>query len=84
MNTWDTFEGWSRLGFSIIKHSRSTRRNDDGIPLFHNSQVRRNHVSEPDNGVDYLADAEFWAKANPQALYRQSLREPHRIYSEKA
>lgn len=71
------------LNYSVKKGEKSIRRNADGVPLFDYSQVRENYKHEWE-GVDYLADAEFWAKANPQMLYKQSLAQPHRTYSEKA
>ena len=78
-----TFQEWKSLNYSVKKGEKSIQRNTDGVPLFDYSQVRENYKHEWE-GVDYLADAEFWAKANPQMLYRQSLAQPHRTYSEKA
>jgi hypothetical protein len=78
-----TFKEWKYINYSVKKGEKSKQRNKDGEPLFRYDQVRENHKNEW-NGVDYLADAEFWAKANPNMLYKQSIMEPHRIYSEKA
>jgi len=78
-----TFKEWKSLNFSVKKGEKSRCKNKDGIPLFSYDQVKENYRHEWE-GVDYLADAEFWAKANPQMLYKQSLAQPHRIYSEKA
>lgn len=79
-----TFEEWSKLNYSIIKGEKSCARNKNGEPLFSSSQVRENWKKPEWEGHDYLADAEFWAKANPQMLYKQSLAQPHRKYSAKA
>ncbi|MBV6513867.1 MAG: hypothetical protein FMNOHCHN_03423 [Ignavibacteriaceae bacterium] len=79
-----TFEEWRRLNFSIIKGEKSQARNKNGEPLFSDSQVRENWKKPEWEGHDYLADAEFWAKANPHMLYKQSIAQPHRKYSHKA
>jgi hypothetical protein len=78
-----TFQEWKSLNFSVRRGEKSCRRNKDGIPLFDHDQVKENYKHEWE-GIDYLADAEFWAKVNPQMLYKQSLAQPHRTYSEKA
>lgn len=78
-----TFQEWKSLNYSVKKGEKSMQRNADGVPLFNYNQVTENYKHEWE-GVDYLADAEFWAKANPQMLYKQSLAQPHRTYSEKA
>ena len=36
---WRTFEEWSADGYRIVKGSKSQRRNEDGVPLFHLEQV---------------------------------------------
>ena len=79
-----TFEEWRRLNFSIIKGEKSRAKNQNGEALFSQSQVRENWKKPEWEGVDYLADAEFWAKANPQMLYKQILAQPYREYSRKA
>ncbi len=79
-----TFKEWSKLNYSIIKGEKSCARNKNGEPLFSSSQVRENWKKPEWEGHDYLADAEFWEKANPQMLYKQSLAQPHRKYSDKA
>ncbi len=78
-----TFEEWRSLNYSVKKGEKSRHKNKDGIPLFNHDQVRENYKHEW-QGIDYLADAEFWAKANPQMLYKQILAQPQRTYSEKA
>ena len=34
-----TFNQWSKLGFKIIKGSKSKSRNSEGVPLFTKDQV---------------------------------------------
>lgn len=41
MDVYKTFDEWSKMGFTITKGSKSTKRNDKGIPVFSKSQVHR-------------------------------------------
>ena len=79
-----TFQEWKSLNFSIIKGQKSCTKNKKGEPLFSCDQVRENYKKPEWEGVDYLADAEFWARANPQMLYKQMIAQPHRALTEKA
>lgn len=79
-----SFNDWNKNGFSIKKGSKSQAKDKNGIALFDSSQVKKNTMIEKDEPFDYIANAEFWAKANPNALYWQTVREPNRMISKKA
>jgi hypothetical protein len=81
-----TFNEWSSLDFLIIKGSKSCKKNVDGVSLFSNEQVRKKITKSEKinfldtNELDYSEDAEFWANANPNALYKYLLKYPEKSY----
>ncbi len=77
-----TFNQWKKLGYSIKKGEKSKIKDKDGMALFLSSQVSKT-LSCNNDSVDYLSDSEFWAKANPNALYWQMVREPNRHISDE-
>ena len=70
---WKSFQEWSDKGFYITKGSKSIRRNEDGICLFHKGQVYKETIyqkpyTSENNKEYYLDDEDSWELSSMMGL----------------
>lgn len=55
-----SFDEWSKLGYSIIKGSKSHKKDSNGIALFNEEQVKKDNYRSRYEDIDDYDPTEFY------------------------